>query len=70
MRVIAINAHDNEWPVAVVKIPDGWKSDEAFVKWFKQNSCQKEYAKKNNWTDQQILEEALYAWEEFVVLED
>jgi hypothetical protein len=67
MKVIAINEHGNDWPIAVVKIPDGKTADDAFVAWFKLHSNQASYAEENNWSDEQILTEALNVWEELVV---
>lgn len=63
MNVIAINEYENDWPVAVVKVPEGTTGEEIFLKWLKS---------KGSWagmSDQKILEEALFAFSELKVIE-
>lgn len=67
MKCIAINEYKNDWPVAVVKIPDGKTADQTFVAWFKLHSNQASYAEEHNWSDEQIMQEALYVFSELTV---
>ncbi len=68
MKTIAINEYKNDWPVAVVKIPDGKTAGQTFISWFKLFSNQSDYAKKHGWSDQKILQEALYVYSDLTVL--
>jgi len=63
MPCIAINEYDNDWPIAVVQIPEGKTADETFVMWYRQYR-----GSQKNLSDQQILE-LPFAWEELEVLQ-
>lgn len=63
MHVIAINEYENDWPVAVVQIPENMTGDETFVAWVR---------KKNpkHWDgklDEDVLNEAMYVFSELTV---
>lgn len=69
MKVIAINEYGNDWPIAAVKIPDGKTAEETFVAWFRAYSAQRSYAKRENWTDADIIQKAENIWQELTLIE-
>lgn len=60
MKVIAICEYDNEYPIAVVQIPEGSTDDETFVKWYRLDHM------NSKLSDQDILEQP-FLWQELEV---
>jgi hypothetical protein len=67
MKVIAICEYDNDYPIAVVQIPEGLTADQTFIKWIRGQRFGR-MSRKNgsNISDQEILE-LPFLWQELEV---
>lgn len=63
MQVIAINEYGNDWPVAVVAIPEGKTADQTMAEWVRRRNP----SRYKDWADDKVLEDCLYVHSELPV---